>query len=122
MMFAIGVPLDRIKPDQAHDSGYQYLVIGRAEPYAGYITNYPFYLGRTGGSFLSFHSREGIDFCGNNPHATGQQPNKHQPRVEMFRWASLVRFIPIAERDGLTANMGQWAMTEAVAGYPWLRQ
>lgn len=86
----IGVPLDQIKLIEANDYTYEDLISGRADAYAGYITNDPYYLEKAGASFLSFLPRStGIDFYGDNLYTTEQQLKEHPRRVEAFRRASL---------------------------------
>lgn len=86
----IGVPLDQIRLVQANDYTHEDLISGRADAYAGYITNDPFYLEKAGASFLSFLPRSvGIDFYGDNLYTTEEQLREHPRRVEAFRRASL---------------------------------
>lgn len=86
----IGVPLDQIRLVQANDYTHEDLIGGRADAYAGYITNDPFFLEKAGASFLSFLPRSaGIDFYGDNLYTTEEQLKEHPRRVEAFRRASL---------------------------------
>lgn len=87
---AMKVPLDRVRLVQANDYSYESLLNGRADAYAGYSTNDPFYLERAGASFLSFVPRSaGIDFYGDNLFTTRSQIDRFPDRVEAFRKASL---------------------------------
>ena len=86
----IGVPLERLKFIEANDYNYTDLISGRADAYAGYSTNDPFFLEREGADFLSFTARSvGIDFYGDSLFTTQSQLENHPERVKAFREASL---------------------------------
>lgn len=87
----MGVPVDRLNLVYANDYTYEDLVSGRADAYAGYITNDPFYLDQVGANYLSFIPRSvGIDFYGDSLFTTEQQVKDYPERVEAFRRASLL--------------------------------
>lgn len=86
----MGVPLERLQLIRANDYSYQDLLSGRADAYAGYLTNDPYYLEKNEADYLSFIPRSaGIDFYGDNLFTTEQQIKQFPARVAAFRQASL---------------------------------
>jgi diguanylate cyclase (GGDEF)-like protein/PAS domain S-box-containing protein len=86
----MGVPLERIELIEANNYTFEDLLSGRADAYAGYSTNDPFYLSRAGATFMSFLPRSaGIDFYGDNLFTVEEQLERFPDRVAAFREASL---------------------------------
>lgn len=66
------------------------LTSGRADAYAGYSTNDPWFLNKAGVQYVAFTPRsEGIDFYGDNLFTTEAELDNHPERVEAFVEASL---------------------------------
>ncbi|WP_460563100.1 EAL domain-containing protein [Hydrogenophaga aquatica] len=102
----MGVPLDQVQLVQANDYTYEDLVNGRADAYAGYITNDPYYLEKVGASFLSFLPRSaGIDFYGDNLYTTESQLKERPDRVAAFRRASLRGWQYAVNNPGATIDL-----------------
>jgi len=87
---SVGVPIETLQIIQANDYTCEDLLKGRADAYAGYITNDPWYLDQQGAAYLSFLPRSaGIDFYGDTLYTTENQIRQHPERVAAFRDASI---------------------------------
>jgi len=85
-----GIPLNRLIQLNLNDYSAQDLISGKADAYAGYSTNDPWYLDKAGASYLTFTPRsEGIDFYGDNLFTTESEIKEHPERVKAFLEASL---------------------------------
>ncbi len=84
------VPLERLIQIKSNSYAADDLISGKADAYAGYSTNDPWYLNKAGVKYLTFTPRaEGIDFYGDNLFTTEAEIKKHPDRVQAFLEASL---------------------------------
>lgn len=102
----VNVPLDRIQRIESYDYDWRELLNGRADAYAGYSTNDPYYLDKVGAKYVSFSPRaEGIDFYGDNLFTTETEIRQHPERVEKFLNASLKGWRYAIADPGRTADL-----------------
>lgn len=101
-----GIPLDRLKQIELNNYNAQELISGRADAYAAYSTNDPWYLDKAGVSYLTFTPRsEGIDFYGDNLFTTESELKEHPDRAKAFLEASLKGWTYALENPEKTADL-----------------
>ena len=87
---AVGLPEDKLNSFASNDYSASDLISGKADAYAGYSTNDPYYLEKAGFPYLSFTPQSvGIDFYGDNLFTTESEVSQHPERVKAFLDASL---------------------------------
>jgi PAS domain S-box-containing protein len=87
---AVGVTEDKFSSVASNDYSASDLIAGKADAYAGYSTNDPYYLEKAGFPYLSFTPQSaGIDFYGDNLFTTESEISQHPERVKAFLDASL---------------------------------
>jgi len=101
-----GIPLDRLVQIKLNNYSAQDLISGKADAYAGYSTNDPWYLDKAGASYLTFTPRsEGIDFYGDNLFTTESELKEHPDRAKAFLEASLKGWRYALENPEKTADL-----------------
>jgi PAS domain S-box-containing protein len=84
------VPIERLIEVKANSYDADDLIFGKSDAYAGYSTNDPWYLDKSGVKYLKFTPRsEGIDFYGDNLFTTESELKNHPQRAKAFLEASL---------------------------------
>jgi len=87
---SVGISMDRLNIVPSNDYNASDLITGKADAYAGYSTNDPYYLEKAGVPYLMFSPRSaGIDFYGDNLFTTESELKNHPARVKLFLEASL---------------------------------